>query len=641
MANGPDRNCNCRRLGGQNLHPYKRPIGYFAPDLTIIQESIKRKNVRGPGSRAVITEDPFYPSGQDKFVPTPNTTVIRVPLSSSTDIYNAGLYPSGSSVNLGIFQTANGIEDGNSYRVNANNQGLFIRNPMRAMPLDIGEFSVYLNGHDAGGSGTNNYILDVGQNMVFRWESGSQELRLYPDLANYPSDYIGLPLTSAQWYSAPLTWHKYKIKWSYEDQDWQLFIDDTEGKRTGSSTIPYPGWTALIQVSIFADQNNENNVYHDAQFINFGEFAVSSDGGCGDCCYQIDATSGSNSTYGDITGFGVGNLRLWTSLGYMPDSLRVWRNTDELTKGVDFNETNPFSGQFNLTSVIIDGESFVSAYVPWGESCPDAKFVVAFASGSGSGTISTGPEPRVDGALNGINKIYTLPYPFVEGKVRMLWQGMNQNQGDGSDWQEVDPYLGTVQFTDALPGWTTIGAVFIPLTRYYEGSNTTLSGTVGSGNTDFETSYRFIPTDIEVKKNGQLLTPNVDFTLPTNKMFRLAEASISGEYYTVAYGILFENGSDAIIARTFDFSDDASNLTTDYRTVAFDTTSGTIGITLPDAYQALTHTFNLKKISRSNSLDISGSGSQTIDGQGVQSIIFANDSMSIEPNAAGTGWIIK
>jgi hypothetical protein len=281
MPQGPDRNNCCKRLGGQNLHPYKRPIDYFAPDLTVIQESIKRKLVRGPADRTVYTEDPFYARRFEKFVPFPNTTVIRVPLSTSDDIYNGGFITSGSTVNIGTFRSGNGVDGGNSYRVEANNQGLFVSNPSKVMPLDYGEFSVYLNGHDAGGSGTHNYILSVNENLVFRWESGSQQLRLYPDLTNFPGDYYGIPWTSAQWYSSAATWHKYKIQWSYQDQDWKVFIDDSEGSRTGSNQIPFPGWGPQDIVSMFSDNDNENNVYHDCQFAGFGPLSTSGSGGGG------------------------------------------------------------------------------------------------------------------------------------------------------------------------------------------------------------------------------------------------------------------------------------------------------------------------------------------------------------------------
>lgn len=269
MANGPQYNQRCRRLGFQHGHPFKGPINRQSSDLTIIQENLKRKFVRGPENRGLITEDGIFPEGADYFKPKPTTGVIRIPLSSSSQIYTAGFCTSGSTANIGTF-VASTLDGGTCYRVDEDDQGIFIRNPASTLPADDGEFSVWLNGRGSG-SGTYNYILSVNENLVMRWESGSQELRLYPDLTNFPSDYVGIPWTSVEWNSGDATWHRYKIKWSYEEQDWRLFIDATEGARTGASQIPHPGWTALMNVSVFSDLQNENNVYHDCAFVSFGE----------------------------------------------------------------------------------------------------------------------------------------------------------------------------------------------------------------------------------------------------------------------------------------------------------------------------------------------------------------------------------
>ena len=638
--NGPNRNQCCKKLGGQNLHPYKRPINFFSADLTIIAESIKRKNVRGPENRVVSTIDQFYPAGLEKFVPFPNTTVIRAPLSNTADILNAGLYPSGAGANLGNFIASNGVEGGNSYRVDANNQGLYIRNPMKAMPLDQGEFSVYLNGHDAGGSGTNNYILSVEDNLVLRWESGSQELRLYPDLTNFPSDHIGIPLTSGQWYSTAATWHKYTIQWSYEDQDWQLFIDTTtKGTRTGSNTIPYPVWDAISNVSIFADINNQNNVYHDAQFIGFGPIITDVQGIGEGCCFQIDASTGTNTTYGRVTGNFSGGTVFHLEDSYKDNSLRLWRNTDEQIVAVDFTESDPANNEYTITTPAIEGESFIASYIRRSCKCPDPHFVIAVTSGSGSVTNTPSSAYSISGTVGPASTL-TLPFPYISGKLMLKWQGMPLTQGDGSEWSETDPYLGTVKLNDTIEPNSVITAVFMPELRYLESSNDTISGTVDGSNDIFRSSYPFIPWSLESKLNGQQSTDGVDYTTISNRSVEYTDTVPSGSFIGFAYDILFNEDADGIISQSVDDSDSGIVLSRDLRMIEGDTTSGDIILQMPNAYTMLGRAFQISKRSGSNLMHVSGSGSQLMNGVPVITISADNDTIVFEPNSIGNGWVI-
>lgn len=643
---GARRNCNCRRLGFQNMHPYKRPIRFFDPDLKIIDASQTNKYTRGPSQLPAPVEEPFFAIGADFFEAEPNTGVVTTTLADVSSIYTAGIVTSGSTANIGVFRGGAAPEGGDAYRVDANNQGLFIRNPFKLFPIDTGQMTVWLKPHDAGGSGTANTIFNVNDNLVVRWESGTEELRLYPDLTNFSSDYLSLDLPRATWFG-DATWHKYRIGWKYQDQEWTLRVDEgANGVRAGSSTITHPNWDVFSNISIFTDIENTNNVYHDTAFLSFGPHDIDDtlDEGCSACCYQIDATSGSNSTYGLLVGnFDGSNLGFQTSLGYSENTLEIWLNSDKLTRNVDYVETDPGNGLYTLSGTApVDGESMVAGYVPEGENCPDALFVVAVTSGSGVSTSTPSPAHEISGSIGLGNTAYKLPFPYVQGKVFLKWQGMILNQGNDSDWQEDDPWLGTVALSEELIGPSVLTAEFIPVTRYKETTNDTVSGVTDGSNTDFGLSYMADIRNAEIDLNGQMLTDGIDFTFVTNRLIRMttAPSSGSGEIIGATYDILFRSLEETILPQQLDSTNDGDILTTEQITLVVNTSSGAVGLTFPDAYSSFGHTWNVKKVGSANRIDLSGSGSQLIDGQSTLSIIFENDCANIQA-AGSAGLVIK
>lgn len=618
---------------------HKRILPINATDFQQIEENLKRKWAI-ESNRQIIPplEEPIRGEGDGGFEAEPNPGVVVNPITAGSNIFIDGMSLSGSTTNIGAFRAGAGVEGSDSYRVDANNQGLFTTGVYKNINPIAGSMSVWLKPHDSEGFGTNNYIFDVGDHLVLRYESGSSEIRFYPSFTSSSGNYVAVE--APDWWTSD--WKKVSINWDYPEQEFKLKWGDEDGAFNNSGTVQYPPIDEFSLISTFADLNNENNVFHDVNFLMMGSIGVApidKSNNCLSCCYKIDATSGVNSTYGQLGGLDDGNINGKTSLGFSENHLRLWRNSIEQTRDVDFTEVTPIDGTFTVTPVPFDGESFITAIVPFGEKCPEHKFIIAVTSGSGTTAISPSIYPQISGSV-GSATVFKMPFPYVEGTLLLEWQGATLNQGSDSDWTELEPWSGTVQINEVLPVNSTITAKFIPETRFNESTNNSLSGSIDGSNVTFGTSYNFDIKNFEVKLNGQEITNGVDYNITSNRTFDMTDAPSSNEILSTNYDILFWARVGSTIAREFDDSNDGDSLTTDMLTVRFDATSGTIGVTLPDAYRALGHVYNLTKIdSTSNQLDFSGSGSDLINGQPTQTIFRQYTSVRFE--SFGTGWMAE
>lgn len=266
-------------------------------DLTVIENYLRRKTDRRTAQREQPVEEPFVGWRGDSFEPIPNTGLVTSTLEDANAIYRSGLRPQGgSSVNLGGFRAGIGTDDGDVYRVSDDDQGLVIINTAKVMTQDPGSFSVWLKGFDGGAGSGNEYetVLMLGEfndaatpeyepSMVVRFEKDfaattaiGDSLRLYPDLTNFPDDYMVIDIDEADWQVED--WKKLTITWSYQTQEWTLTLGDSSGTRVGANIIPHPGWGEFTHVDLFADSNGYNNVYHDCQFLVFAPLSSSDEG---------------------------------------------------------------------------------------------------------------------------------------------------------------------------------------------------------------------------------------------------------------------------------------------------------------------------------------------------------------------------
>lgn len=249
---------------------YKKALPRDANDLQVIREDTKRKFARSDFQRPITQE--IIRVTEDLFIPEPITPITISPLTDSATIFTPGLVPSGSSTSLGPFRPrgfeTGGPDESPVYQVNADNQGLHARNVWKTIDPTRGAMSIWLRSHDASGSGTNNYVFNVGDNLVVRYESGTGQLRFYPDLTTDPS--VFMFIDAIDWWPVDGTWNELRVAWDYANQDWKMTWGEMEGTRSGSNIVTFPGWNEFTYVSFFTDLNNANNIYHDCSFLNVG-----------------------------------------------------------------------------------------------------------------------------------------------------------------------------------------------------------------------------------------------------------------------------------------------------------------------------------------------------------------------------------
>ncbi len=274
---------------------HKKKLPYNATDLQFIEETLKRKWATQSNSQIIPPlEEPIYPVGSDNYIPPviPSTTLAT--LGTLAGAYTTNLMLSGSSANVGVILNSKGPNLENVYRVDANNQGFFGTNVNNFMNPIKGQMSLLVRSHDVSGSGTVNTVMDVGGNLVVRYESGTSTLRLYPNLATHSGTYMSV--SAADWWSST-SWKEVVATWDYPNQEWALSWGGVAGSQTGSDTIKYPEWDVFTLVSFLADNANTTNIYQDTCFLNVGAQAGSGGGGASTHTDLTDMPSSSNEDH--------------------------------------------------------------------------------------------------------------------------------------------------------------------------------------------------------------------------------------------------------------------------------------------------------------------------------------------------------
>ena len=265
--------------------------------MTWIEANLDRKSMRKGPTHSEPTNIEITPAASTDadgtITPDPQVAVVAIPLSTHAQIYQSGLtYQDGDPDNL---PAISGFEEGDEITgpngnycmvVAADKEGLHKWDISTLMLNDRGQFSVMVRGKGEVTGEDYEYVLSVHgdfvdppspsvdqESLVIRWEyddaaTPTSVLRLYPNLAVYAGDYIEIELDEADWYDE--TWHKITATWSYQDQEWTLKWDDTEGTPTLPNTIAWPDWDEYTEVEIFTDMEFGYPIYHYLAHVLFG-----------------------------------------------------------------------------------------------------------------------------------------------------------------------------------------------------------------------------------------------------------------------------------------------------------------------------------------------------------------------------------
>lgn len=266
---------------GRKIYQRSHPLKY-------VEAYLRNKKMRQGRQREHPMDEPLYSTREGGFLGAPNTEVITMTLAGHATIYQAGFtHQGGNHANLGTINAvgfeSGGPDYGENYRVDADEEGIQRVNTASALPHDRGAFTLWVRSHiEEGDSGNDfDYVLSISkinedatpayeESLIIRWEPIAEELRLYPDITNFPADYIVVPLPTADWYDIT-GWHQVRCVWNFQEQEWTLCWDSIEGTRVGANTIAHPVWDEFTWIKVFTDLDDANNIYHDCAFVSFGE----------------------------------------------------------------------------------------------------------------------------------------------------------------------------------------------------------------------------------------------------------------------------------------------------------------------------------------------------------------------------------
>jgi hypothetical protein len=150
------------------------------------------------------------------------------------------------------------------------------------------------------------------------------------------------------------------------------------------------------------------------------------------------------------------------------------------------------------------------------------------------------------GTINGTNKVFTVSSgAYVSGTLTVYLNGQLQTQGTGQDWTETSPATGTFTLIDAPVVGDEITAVYATTGGGVVGvgmndfvANAIPSGSIDGANTLFTCPSSYVPSTLQVFRDGQLLalaSGDLAETNPAAGTFTLTEAPITGSVLLCSY----------------------------------------------------------------------------------------------------------
>lgn len=384
------------------------------------------------------------------------------------------------------------------------------------------------------------------------------------------------------------------------------------------------GVDLLIPDSAFGDVEANSKIELPGFFHAEGQGFVVNISDLDTASIHIDATAGTATTYGTITGTLDGaNKVFYNEDGeYVAGKAEVYLNQQKQVKGNDYTESDP--GQGEITMVI----------------APDATDILIIASPKAglilkliyATSASRNPNYKIAGVIDGANKVFTLPGPYKSATLRVYLNGGLQTQGTAEDWTETSPSGATFTMIAAPDSPDVVSASYESETRRYENTDDTLTYTMNGVNTTGTTSSAYKPNSLELSWQGQLLTPGADYieTDPAAGKFDTTIPVPANDVLAAAYDIGINSASQG--ERTFiDAKTAAYTMSVYDRSINADATAAGITITLPDATDTEGLMFNIKKIdATANAVTIGG----TVNGVANPTLTRQYDSATMKSNGA-------
>jgi len=253
--------------------------------LKFVERWLKNKSARRMPERMYPLDEPVYPTRPDHFKPEPQTGVVTIPLTGQGAIYQAGFIEQGGDrANLPTVRAGQGIEGGDCLLITADNQGIHHTHASTMLLNDSGSMRVWVRGLGSAHQADYEYVMSVHhynddatpvdvETLIIRWEPDEGELRLYPNLSEYPTTFVSISLNETDWQDSG-EWHLIEATWSYQTQEWTLSWDTIEGVLNTPATpdiIPWPKWDEATQLEMFTDLDYTNHIGHNVQFLQFGQ----------------------------------------------------------------------------------------------------------------------------------------------------------------------------------------------------------------------------------------------------------------------------------------------------------------------------------------------------------------------------------
>lgn len=344
---------------------------------------------------------------------------------------------------------------------------------------------------------------------------------------------------------------------------------------------------------------------------------------------QIDTTSGTATSYGDLGGAVDGSNTVFTNEvgSYIAGTTEVYWNLQKQTLGVDYTETDPLTGKITFAAAPLNGTNVTEAYLVDGSN-PRLVFM----------TTETGTDvPTFSVTIGGGETTFTLP-PYLTASLRVFQNGAMLVQGSDKDWVETDPDTGDVTINYEVLASDVIEAIFEPILAgwKYETTEDDLAYVFNGTNTRGVTSEAYEPGKLFLYVNGLLQTPGKDY-IETNPGERAFDTIVP--WPTGVLSVAYKVGSNSVAVGERTSNEDltsAAILTIYNRSVQVDVSGGAFTVTLPDAADTDGMRFNIIKTDSSTNAVTIGA---TVNGVVNPTLTRQYDSATMESD--GTAYFLR